>query len=205
MSVTLERPRRKLVHVGPEDDGRRMSLDDFAEAVAAEGYLYELGQGVIEVSGIPNLTHGNQVQVVRRQLAAYEDGVPDVIGFVGTGSEAKVLIGPAESERHPDLSVYLGKQPADTRDLWSTWVPAIVVEVVSDRSAKRDYDIKPAEYLAFGVTEYWILDAGKNQLTVMTRWRGQWQTKVIKPPAKHKTPLLPGFALDLKRVFAPVR
>jgi hypothetical protein len=41
---------RKPVHIGPEDHGRRMSLDLFADAIAQEGYLYELGNGVIEVS-----------------------------------------------------------------------------------------------------------------------------------------------------------
>jgi Uma2 family endonuclease len=124
--------------------------------------------------------------------------------MVGTGSEAKMLIGPAESERHPDLSVYL-TPPPDNRDVWSTWIPEIVVEVVSDRSADRDYQIKPAEYLTFGVKEYWIVDADKNQMTVLTRWRAQWQTKVVKPPAKNKTPLLPKFSLDVARCVAPGR
>ncbi len=37
----LKAPARKVV-IGPEDHGRRMSLDEFDQAVGAEGYLYEL-------------------------------------------------------------------------------------------------------------------------------------------------------------------
>jgi Uma2 family endonuclease len=86
-------------------------------------------------------------------------------------------------------------------DVWSIWVPAIVIEVLSKSSAKRDYDDKPPEYLTFGVDEYWIVDAFKQQMTAKLRWRGQWKDKLLKPTQKHSTRLLPGFSLDLKRVL----
>jgi hypothetical protein len=35
MPVTLTTPRRKTVRIGPDDDGRRMSLDDFAYRAAS--------------------------------------------------------------------------------------------------------------------------------------------------------------------------
>jgi Uma2 family endonuclease len=201
MLKMLTKPRRKQVRVGPQDDGRRMSLDHFDKAIAVEGYLYELNKGVIEVSGIPQPDHGKQVREVRNQLEFYERDHSGLIDFIGGGAEAKMLIGPAQSERHPDLSVYFDPPPK-VKDVWSQWVPNIVVEVVSDRSAKRDYEDKPAEYLAFGVSEYWIVDSLQQRLTVMTRWRGQWQSKTFKSSQKFNTPLLPGFTLDLKRVFA---
>jgi Uma2 family endonuclease len=68
-------------------------------------------------------------------------------------------------------------------------------------STRRDYEEKPAEYLAFGVREYWIIDGQTRRMTANTRWRGQWKPRVLKPSQKCKTPLLPGFSLDLKRVF----
>lgn len=74
--------------------------------------------------------------------------------------------------------------------------------MVSDRSAKRDYDDKPDEYLTFGVREYWIVDAAKQQMQVMTRSRGEWVISKYKASQKFKTPLLPGFVLDLKRALA---
>jgi Uma2 family endonuclease len=193
--------RRKPIHIGPEDDGRKMSLDDFADAIAQEGYLYELGKGVIEVSGIPQPSHAVQVQGTRDQLVSYRLAHPDIIYLIGGGSEAKMLIGPAQSERHPDISVYLSPPPA-VQDVWSIWVPAIVVEVVSKSSIKRDYEVKPSEYLEFGVDEYWIIDSMKQQMTALQRWRGQWREKIVKPAQKYSTPNLPGFSLDLKRVLS---
>jgi Uma2 family endonuclease len=191
----------KLVEVGPQDDGRSMSLDDFDRASGREGYLYELNKGVIEVTDVPDPTHFAQVQVVRNALVVYQDSSPGRIHSVAGSNESKILLAGDQSERHPDVSVYLSPPPAGP-DVWSRWIPAIVVEVVSKRSTKRDYQDKPAEYLSFGIDEYWIVDSSRNQMTAMTRWRGQWKEKILKPTQKYSTPLLPGFSLDLKRVLS---
>jgi Uma2 family endonuclease len=192
--------RKKKFLIGPEDDGRRMNLADFDHAIAQEGYLYELGKGIIEVSDIPGPTHLWQLQQLREQLIVYKLSAQSVIHAVAGGAEAKMLIGSSESERHPDLSVYLSPPP-DSREVWSLWIPELVVEIVSKRSAKRDYEEKPAEYLEFGVKEYWVVDAGKQQMTAMIRYGGRWNAKVVKPTQKYTTRLLPGFSLDLKKVL----
>jgi Uma2 family endonuclease len=178
-----------------------MSLDQFDRAIGREGYLYELNKGVIEVTDVPQPSHGQQVQAIRNQLTAYLLERPDVILYLAGGGEAKMLIAPSESERHPDLSVYFTPPPSDDADAWSIWIPAIVIEVVSKRSAKRDYHDKPPEYLEFGVDEYWIVDAAKRQMLALTRWRGQWKDHVIKPPKRYTTRALPGFTFDLKKVL----
>jgi hypothetical protein len=91
--------RKKKVRIGPQDDGRRMSLNDFEHAEVQEGYLYELGRGVIQVSNVPRLEHGQQVHELQRQFVLYEEAYPDVIIYSGAGSDAKLLIAPTESER----------------------------------------------------------------------------------------------------------
>jgi len=200
----LQAARRKKIRIGPADHGRRMSLDDFDRAIAAEGWIYELGKGVIEVSEVPRLIHGKQVQELRNQLVAYQLSHPEVLNYLSGGSDAKLLIGPSESERHPDLLVYCSEAP-DLQHPWSLWVPEIVIEVISESSRQRDYEIKPDEYLAFGVDEYWIVDAAKQLMIVHERWRGQWKKHTIKPPKKYTTRWLPGFSLDLKRVLAAAK
>ena len=197
--------RKPAIRVGPEDHGRSMSLDDFDRAEAQEGYLYELNKGVVDVVDVPQPPHGRQLHQLRRQLTAYDLAHPGVIENLAGGSEAKLLIGPSESERHPDLAVYRSPAP-EGADVWSLWVPKIVIEIVSARSAARDYQDKPPEYLAFGVREYWIVDAAKQQMLALTRWRGQWRETVVRPTSKkYTTRVLPGFALDLKRVFAAAK
>ena len=193
--------KRKQIHIGPEDHGRRMSLDDFERAIAQDGYGYELAKGVIEVSEVPKLNHGKQVEEIREQLSEYRRSHPGVIDYLPASNEAKLLIASSESERHPDQFVYCSPAP-EVDDPWSIWVPEIVIEVVSESSRKRDYDEKPPEYLEIGIDEYWIVDSPKNQMTVLSRWRGQWKPQVIKPPRKYSTRWLPGFSFDLKRVIA---
>jgi hypothetical protein len=97
--------------VGPEDSGRRMRLDQFDRAVGKEGYAYELHKGLIQVSGIPQPDHGMQVQELRDQLTAYRLSRPGVISFIGSGSEAKILLASEQSERHSDLMPPLGRRP----------------------------------------------------------------------------------------------
>ena len=130
----------------------------------------------------------------------YDETHQGLIHTISAGMESKVLIASTESERHPDLSVYFSSPP-DVEDGWSLWVPEIVVEVVSPSSAKRDYHDKAAEYLEFGVDEYWIIDAQKQQMTALVRWRGQWKSKIVKASQRYTTPQLPGFSLELGRVF----
>ena len=193
--------RQRKIVIGPEDHRRRMRLDDFDRAIAREGHLYELGKGVIEVSEVPKVDHARQVQEARDQLAVYRLANRGVIDLVATGSEAKLLIAPTESERHPDLLIYCHPAP-ELEHPWSLWVPEIVIEVVSESSRKRDYEVKPEEYLQLGIDEYWIIDAMKKQMTVLQRWRGQWKPQLVRPPKKYATRFLPGFAPDLGRVIA---
>jgi len=67
---------------------------------------------------------------------------------------------------------------------------------------KRDYEDKPSEYLAFGIHEHCIVDGFKKQFTALSRFRGAWKDKVLKPSQTHTTRHLPGFRMDLKPIFA---
>ena len=192
--------RSRRTVIGPDDQGRRMTLERFDRATGREGYVYELNKGVSEVTDVPHPRHFALLQEVRDQLISYRLAHPEEVHSVMGSNESKILLAADQSERHPDISVYLSAPP-DVEDVWSLWVPAIVVEIVSKSSTRRDYQEKPGEYLSFGIDEYWIVDGVKNQMTVLARWRGQWQEKILKPTQKHTTRHLPGFSLDLKRVF----
>jgi len=187
--------------VGPQDHGRRMSLADFDHAEVVEGHLYELSRGVITVSDVPGKKHFAQFDMIVQQFYVYKAGHPATVRRIGPGSDCKILAEGFESERHPDVSVYK-TEPPDSADLWSVWVPEIVIEIVSPSSEKRDYEEKPPEYLAFGVAEYWIFDEPKQQVTVMRRMGGRWRTAVLAGTDTIKTPLLPGFELNISQVFA---
>jgi Uma2 family endonuclease len=199
-AVMVRLARRKNVQIGPDDDGRRMTLAEFDHVTVEDGFRYELGEGVIQVSEVPGPEHLAQVEELREQLYAYKRSHRGVIYAIASANDAKLLVPSFESERHPDLSVYFSRPPAE--NVWSLWIPKIVIEVVSKRSTQRDYEQKPGEYLDFGVSEYWIVDSIEGKFTVNTRWRGQWKPQVVKPPSRYSTPLLTGFSLNIKRIFA---
>jgi Uma2 family endonuclease len=115
--------------------------------------------------------------------------------------ECKLLIGEYESERHPDVAVYLTPPPEEGRHFWSEWIPEIVVEIISPSSRKRDYEEKPPESLELGVREYWIIDGPKGLMVVMRRTRNQWAERTIRPPALYRTRLLPGLEFSCGAVF----
>jgi len=196
---------RTAVKIGPTDHGRRMSLADFECAEGQEGRLYELARGAIIVVDVPNPPHLAQVTAIRRQLGAYDLAHPGRIYTIATGSECKILLAEAESERHPDLAVYKTPPPGDDSDVWYTWVPEIVIEVVSADSEVRDYVEKREEYLAFGVLEYWIFNAEREEMLVLRRHGGRWVEQVVRPPQSYTTRRLPGLEFACAPVFEAAR
>ncbi len=192
---------KAAIKVGPADHGRRMSLAEFDHAEVQEGYLYELGRGVIVVSDVPKKRHLYQVESIRDQLVAYKIANPGRIQIIAGGSDCKILVAGYESERHPDLTVYKTLPPREGEDFWSTWIPELVIEVVSRGSELRDYQEKREEYLAFGVHEYWIFDAEKEEMLVLQRVAGRWRERIVRPGEVYKTRLLPGLQFKCELVF----
>ena len=136
---------KTIVKIGPMDDGRQMSLDDFDEAEVQPGFHYELSRGIITVSDVPDLKHFAMVNEVRRQLGRYDLEHPvKIFGIAGSG-ECKIPLREYQSERHPDLAVYMTPPPGEG-SIWGMWIPEIVVEIISARSRHRDYEEKPDEY-----------------------------------------------------------
>jgi Uma2 family endonuclease len=189
-----------VIKVGPADHGRRMSLTEFYHAEVKEGYRYELGRGVVIVSEIPNYRHLLQVDGIRQLLLAHWISRAEHSHLVASAGECKIPVACFESERHPDLAVYR-TPPSDEEDPWFTWIPEIVIEIVSPESEHRDYVEKREEYLAFAVREYWIVDADKEEVLVLKRIREHWRERVLRPHETYQTRLLPGFTLDCGAIF----
>ncbi len=193
---------KTLIKIGPSDHGRPMSLAEFEHAKVTEGYLYELSRGIITVSDVPNRRHMLQLNAAKDQFYLYKLTHQGRIHAINTGGECKLLVPAFESERHPDLSLYLTESPPiENATLWRHWFPEIVIEIVSSSSRKRDYQEKPEEYLRLGAKEYWIVDGPKKLMVVMRRVRNQWSESTIKPPAIYRTRLLPGLEFLCEDVF----
>jgi Uma2 family endonuclease len=188
--------------IGPQDLGRRMALKQFEPAQVQNGYLYELARGIVVVSEGPGFSHLRQVSAIRRPLMKYQDQHPERIYEILGTMECKLLLWDLESERHPDLAVYLSPPPVKKgRQLWTRWLPELVVEVVSRSSVDRDYVEKREEYWRLGVKEYWIVDAKRMQVMILRRGRSQWIAKARRGGEVLETKLLPGFQLPCNDIF----
>jgi Putative restriction endonuclease len=191
---------RTATSVGPHDHGRRMGLEEFDAAEGREGKLYELGRGIIAVVDVPKGRHLAQIRAIKNQLYGFSVAHAGIIDTIATGSECKLLITALQSERHPDLAIPKDPMPAE-EDFWHLWIPAIVIEVVSPGSEFRDYVEKRAEYLLFGVREYWIVDADKQEMLVLRRSGARWTERILRPQQVYRTRLLPGLEFACGPVF----
>lgn len=195
---------RAVAQVGPADNGKRMSLEEFEHAEAKEGHSYELSRGVIIVVDVPDWGHLAQLDEAREQFSAYRRRHKGRIYRIAHGADCKILLPDLESERHPDLAVYMAP-PTDMTDIWAHWVPALVIEIVSKSSAHRDYVEKREEYLRFGVREYWIIDSSRQEMLALRRSGRKWVERTLGPQEIFRTRLLPDFEFDLKAVFDAAR
>ena len=172
------------IRIGPTDDGRAMTLDEFIEAEEEPGYRYELARGVLEVTQIPADDHWQVLDNLHEVLSRYRRDHPGVIVRIGHGSEVRYVIPEVRSGRHPDVAVVVQGDPRDDRGRFR---PSLAVEVVSPgkRARTRDYEDKRADYLVHEfILEYWIVDPAERVVTVLVR-RGvgqeaRWEQRMFR-------------------------
>ena len=171
-----------------------MTLDEFLEAEGEDGYRYELAHGVLEVTQVPSDRHGHVVWNLLRLLSFYDGEHPGVISRCGGGSEYQLVLPGMASGRNPDVAVTLRNTPRDWR---GRRPPAIAFEVVSEGSEarERDYVTKRAEYLAYGLLEYWIVDPTLTTVTVLIRTGDVWAEQSFSGEQQVASLVLPGFAV----------
>lgn len=199
--VTLMAAIATPLCIGPADHGRTMTLEEFLQAEAQEGYRYELARGVLEVTQVPNDPHRQVVTNLYDAISQYRRAHPGVVLSYGGGSEFQLVLPGMITSRNPDLGVVLRGASRDWRGRTG---PALVAEVVSDSSVQRDYQTKREEYLAYGLLEYWIVDPLKRQVTVLTRRGDIWDETVFRDDESIASLLLPGFAATVAELWIDV-
>lgn len=83
--------------------------------------------------------------------------------------------------------------------------PDLVVEVLSPGSSneRRDRDVKLGLYSRRGAQEYWIVNWQRREVEVYRRVRAQLHlVDTLRDDDRLQPPLLPGFSLSLRELFA---
>jgi Uma2 family endonuclease len=105
----------------------------------------------------------------------------------------------------PDLVFVSNERLGVLNDKNAQGAPDLVVEVLSPSTRRRDQTIKRRLYERDGVQEYWVVDPERGTVAVHRR-SGTGFAKAMELAAaagdRLETPLLPGFALPLRDLFA---
>ena len=202
-SNTGRRPTWELVRYLPQQgdwtEDEYLDLEDrFGDHIRVE-----LSDGRLEVLPVPTQPHQLLILFLVSRLDAFaRQHAPGVVLF--SGIRVRLRLGGKVKFREPDV-VYMAARHA-ARRLKEFWEGAdLVMEVVSgDRKDRlRDWKIKPKDYAAAGIPEYWIVDPDKKVIRVLVlRGKSYRRHGDFKPGDRATSVLLPGFAVAVSDVFA---
>jgi Uma2 family endonuclease len=178
----------------------KLTYDDFVH-FPDDGKRHELIDGEHYVTPSPNTKHqrisGTLYGLIWNWLESHPTGQVFHAPYDVVFSEFDVV--------EPDL-IYLSKERAAQvlTPLHARGVPELVVEIASKGTRKRDETIKRRLYERVGVDEYWIVDPEIDVVRVYRR-SGEGFGRLVELSREAAdvlaTPLLPGLALPLSRVF----
>lgn len=140
---------------------RALSVEEWA--AMDEDEPGELVDGRILEEEMPDAIH----EVIVCWLVEVWRAWTRVRGGVVLGSDAKFAVAPHRG-RKPDLSVYFAGRKPPPRGIIRV-PPDLMVEVVSPspRDERRDRVEKLADYAAFGVRFYWLVDPALRTLEIL--------------------------------------
>jgi Uma2 family endonuclease len=178
----------------------RLTYDDFL-LFPDDGKRHELIDGEHYVTPSPNLRHQKLSGRLHLSLADYLRAQPSV-GEVYYAPLDVVLSHWDIVE--PDLLLVTADQVNILTEKNVVGAPALVVEILSPSTRKRDQQLKHRLFEKKGVREYWMIDPDQNTVTVDRLDEKGTFTRigVLGIDGQLTTPLLSGWALPLSQLFA---
>lgn len=178
----------------------KLTYEDYRNAPESERERYELFEGELVMVPSPKEYH----QRISRNLGFILHGFVKQhdLGFIYYAPFDVILSD--DTVLQPDI-LLIGKEQADIIvEEGIRGAPVLVIEILSEATAKRDRTYKKALYARYGVKEYWLVDSATKTVEVLElREQGFEQTALYacEEKAVLKSPLLVGLAIDLNEVF----
>jgi Uma2 family endonuclease len=145
--------------------------------------------------------HWSVTDFLSRILSVYSS--VKKLGRVGT---EKVMIALTRNDYEPDLVFFL-KEKADnfTDEQLLFPAPDFVVEILSKSTAGKDKGIKKVDYATHGVSEYWIIDPIKQQITQYILFlptdKQYSPPKIFKLNDDIESRVIKGFIMPVRAIF----
>jgi Uma2 family endonuclease len=187
-----------VLKLGPQDHGRPVSAEEFAEAEYEEPWKYEREQGRLIVMPPDGPGHDDSSEPLRDYLGAYRIAHLDLVEKVVSEAWVRVDSG---TDRIGDIGVFLAGPRSTIKR--PDRVPELMYEIVSpDRESRdRDYVKKRKEYERLGVLEYVVIDRMRHRATVWSTGPRGYRKQVLRPGDTYTSPLLPGLAIPLAGIL----
>ena len=181
----------------------RLTYDDFL-LFPDDGKRHELIDGVHYVTPAPRMRHQDLVGRLHLAIGNYLAQHP-AAGRVYFAPVDVVLSNHDIVE--PDLLFIAGDQAGIITEKNVQGAPALVVEVMSKSTRKRDAQIKRRLFEQVGVREYWLVDPELDTVQVL---RLSPESRLVRIEELTEedggtltTPLLPGCSIDVRALFRP--
>ena len=182
---------------------RRWTVADLEQIEPKETERYEIIDGELIVTSAPSWRH----QFVSSRLGSTLTGWSDATDL-GLAIPAPGVIFDFENAVIPDIiwiSFDRMRRGTDQAGHF-TLAPELAVEILSPGSSneRRDRQTKLALYSREGVDEYWIIDWQQRTVDVYRRMGNALELhETFGGEGVLESPLLPGFRLDIARIWPP--
>lgn len=121
------------------------------------------------------------------------------LGFVGI---EKIMISLTRNDYEPDVC-FFGNDKAKSFKRRQVQFPApdLVIEVLSDSTAKVDRETKFQDYAAHGIREYWIVDADKEVVEQYELKNEKYQLLLKAKDGNLESIVLENFKIPIRAIF----
>jgi prevent-host-death family protein len=199
-------------------NNRKATYKEFLELTKESQYRYEFIDGEIYLLSSPRFAHQWAMKEIFVAFCNWFEGkkcVPMAAPYdltlwrdESTVSDSESDIEPNENDDkepnivQPDIMVICDLEEKLNDNDYYMGVPALVVEIVSESTRRRDYVKKLDVYMSCGVNEYWIVNPINESTTIYLFKDREIQDNVtFKKKEIAKSYIFEGLSVELEKVF----
>ena len=180
------------MNILPRYQGLRLTATEFS-AIADDGVSYELINGVVVMSQTPSFFHQRALSRLHWLIADHAErhqlGTVVVAPFDVQLSETIVY--------HPDIA-FFSPDRVRMRMERTNVIPDLIVEILSESTARKDLETKREDYEAAKVEEYWAIDPEKHECHFFVLRGGKYRESRSE---EFRSPMLKGMRFDARGFF----